>query len=346
VAQLVEGLQQPDAAAALLAHPAWEPAPAEVRLSLADTLAEAGRWPAAAEAYRRAWEQDKGMALPLFLYGQALLKVHPNDPKAKELIERSHRVPLGGDWARHHFCVALAERGYAEDAFREVAMCARLAGPNVGLALDRLAPQLAKRGEFEAAAAILERNVLRWLPIGSSQRSASAYSKIAGEVHLLRARALLDRGQKAESFRELDAAEAEHPSNLNLAIRMAPALEKAGEKERAEQLFERVAGNWRKACEEFPECALAHNQVAWLCARCRRNLDEALTHARKAAELAPHEPAYKDTLAEVLFQRGDRHSAIEQINACIQLAPSNAGFYRRQLARFRSGQPADEPAED
>jgi tetratricopeptide (TPR) repeat protein len=315
-------------------------------LSLGDTLAEAGRWPAAADAYRRAWEQDKGLALPLFLYAQALLKVNPNDAKAKELVDRSHRVPLGGDWARYHFHLALAERGYGEDSHREAGICVRLAGPNMGLVLDRLAGQLAQRGEFDAAAAILERNVLRWLPIGSSMRSATAYSKLAGEVHLLRARAHLAGGRKAEAFRELDAAEAQSPANLSLAIRLAPALEQAGEKERAEQLFERVAGHWRKACDEFPDCALAHNQVAWMCARCRRNLDESLTHARKAAELAPHEPAYKDTLAEVLFQRGDRHSAVEQINACIKLAPSNAGFYRRQLARLRDGQPADEPAED
>jgi tetratricopeptide (TPR) repeat protein len=346
VAQLVAGLQQPDAAAALLVDPTWEAAPADVRLSLGDTLAEAGRWPAAANAYRRAWEQDKGLALPLFLYAQALLKANPNDAKAKDLVERSHRVPLGGDWARYHFHLALAERGYGEDAFREAGICVRLAGPNMGLVLDRLASQLAQRGESEAAAAILERNVLRWLPIGNSPHLATTYSRLAGEVHFLRARAHLAGGRKAEAFREVDAAEAQYPANLSPAIRLVPALENAGEKERAEQLFERVAGHWRKACEEFPDCALAHNQIAWLCARCRRNLDEALTHARKAVELAPQEPAYKDTLAEVLFQRGDRQSAVEQINACIKLAPSNAGFYRRQLMRFRTGQPSDEPAED
>ena len=120
-------------------------------------------------------------------------------------------------------------------------------------------------------------------------------------------------------------------------MREEPDTRDPVEKERADQLFERVAGQWRKACDEFPGCAHAHNQVAWLCVRCRCNLDESLTRARKAVELAPLEPAYKDTLAEVLFQKGDRPAAIEQIKACIKLPSSNNGFYRRQLIRFRDG---------
>jgi tetratricopeptide (TPR) repeat protein len=346
VAELVVALAQPEVAAALLAHPAWEAAPPDVRLYLADALADAGRWPAAAEAYRQVWEQDKGAALPLFLYGQALLRLNPNDAKAKDLIERSHRVPLGGESTRYYFHLALAARGYLDDSFREVSFCARLGGRSQGNALDDYANALAQRGEFAAAAAIHERNILRMLPLGAGYKWVTRYSRVTADIHLLRARAHLARGEKADAQREIDAAEALHSANLSLAIRALPALEKAGEKERAEQLFERVAGRWRTTCREYPECAHAHNQLAWLCARCRRNLDDALTHARKAVELAPLDASFKDTLAEVLFQRGDRAAAVEQIKACLKLPSSNTGFYRRQLARFQTGQPTDEPAED
>src|SRR5262249_16202734 len=194
--------------------------------------------------------------------------------------------------------------------------------------------------------AIIERNMLRWLPIGTSLRSAATYGRVTAEIHLLRARALLAGGKKIQALRGIDTAEGFCPTNLSLAIRLAPAPQKVGEKERADQIFSRVAGHWRKACEEYPDCALAHNQVAWLCARCRRDLDEALAHARKAVELAPLDAAHRDTLAEVLFQRGDRPAAVEQIKTCLKLPSSNTGFYRRQLARFESGQPSDEPAED
>ncbi len=346
VAQLVAALEQADVAAALLTNSAWQPAPADARLSLADTLAAASRWPAAAEAYRQVWEQDKGAPLPLFLYGQALLRLNPNDAKAKELIERSHRVPLGGDSAHFYFHVALAARGFTDDAFREINFCVRLSGANLGNALDRYASLLAQRGEFDAAAAILERNVLRWLPIGNSLRSVTSYSRSTAAIHVLRGRARLAEGKHADANRAIEVAESLQPANLDLAIRLVPALEKAGEKARADQLFERVAGVWRKAAEEFPGCAAAHNQLAWQCARCRRNLEEGLTHARKAVELSPREAAHHDTLAEVLFQRGDRSAAVEQIKLCLKLPSSNSGFYRRQLTRFQTGQPSDEPAED
>src|SRR5207248_5772574 len=54
--------------------------------------------------------------------------------------------------------------------------------------------------------------------------------------------------------------------------------------------------------------ASAHNSVAWVSVCCGRNLDKALIHARKAAELAPKTAAYHDTLAEVLF-RSEEHTS-------------------------------------
>jgi tetratricopeptide (TPR) repeat protein len=346
VAHLVAALEQPDVAAALLANPSWEKAPADACLILADVLADAGRWPAAVEAYRRVWDQDKAAPLPLFLYAQALRHLNPSDAKAKDLIERSHRVPLGGDSARYYFHVALAARGYAKDSLREITLCAKLGGPTLGFALDHIAGQKARLGDHDGAAAIHERNVLRFLPISSGYRLMSSYSRLTADIHLLRARGYLERGQKAEGLREIETAETLHPANLNLAIRLIPALAKAGEQKRADQLFERVARHWRRACTEYPDCAHAHNQLAWLCARCRRDLDEGLTHARKATELAPLEAAHKDTLAEVLFQKGERTAAIEVMKACLKLPSPNTAFYRRQLARFQIGKPTDEPAED
>jgi tetratricopeptide (TPR) repeat protein len=275
--------------------------------------------------------------------------VNPDSAEAKALVERAHRLPLGGDSARYNFHAALAERGFPIDAAREADFCSRLLTNGswvLGAVQDRLARSLARKGETLAAAAILERNVLRVMPTNSGFRGAAAYGRVAADIHTWRALGLLSDGKKSEALREIDTAEQLHPNHLDLTIRLVPALTKAGEKERAEQMFDRLTGQLRKTCADFPGCADAHNQLAWLSARCRRGLDEALQHGRQAVELAPESASYHDTLAEVLFLCGERQPAIDLIRKCLKMPTANAGFYRQQLQRFQTGNPLDEPAEE
>jgi hypothetical protein len=82
--------------------------------------------------------------------------------------------------------------------------------------------------------------------------------------------------------------------------------------------------------------ARGHNDLAWLCARCRRHLDQGLTHAQTAVALAPTSAPYLDTLAEVHFPRGDQAKAIELMQRCLELVPGR-DFYRGQLKRFQAG---------
>jgi len=90
----------------------------------------------------------------------------------------------------------------------------------------------------------------------------------------------------------------------------------------------------QKVIDEFPESATYLNNAAWLCARCQRQLDEALKLASTAAKLVPDEAAYQDTLAEVHFQRGDREAAVAAAQKCVDLVPANKMFAAR-LAHFR-----------
>jgi len=77
----------------------------------------------------------------------------------------------------------------------------------------------------------------------------------------------------------------------------------------------------------------AHNQLAWAAAKCRRELDEALKHARRAVELEPDNTASLDTLAETHYQRGEYEKAIETINKCMELEPKDP-HHAAQLERF------------
>ena len=90
---------------------------------------------------------------------------------------------------------------------------------------------------------------------------------------------------------------------------------------------------------------VAHNSAAWMSACCRRNLDKALEHARKAVELTPSNAGNLDTLAEVHFQRGEKDRAIALQKRVIVLDPKKA-YFRKQLRRIEVGDPsAERPSE-
>ena len=90
----------------------------------------------------------------------------------------------------------------------------------------------------------------------------------------------------------------------------------------------------------FVVCVIGINS---LMTRCRRNLDAALEHSKKAVELAPHVASYRDTMAEVLFQRGNKTEALELMKKCLKMPLANLGYYQRQIQRFERGNPKEEP---
>jgi tetratricopeptide (TPR) repeat protein len=56
---------------------------------------------------------------------------------------------------------------------------------------------------------------------------------------------------------------------------------------------------YRKSIEKNPDLADAYNNLSWLLYSSGRNLEEAVTLARKATELDPSNETYRDTLAKV-----------------------------------------------
>lgn len=86
--------------------------------------------------------------------------------------------------------------------------------------------------------------------------------------------------------------------------------------------------------------AHAYNDLAFIESRTddRRlqNLPKALINAKKAVSLAPDNPNFIDTLAEVEFRRGQPMEAVRLIKKAIDLAPEEP-FYQKQLSRFEKG---------
>jgi tetratricopeptide (TPR) repeat protein len=173
------------------------------------------------------------------------------------------------------------------------------------------------------------------------QRTGAYFFKNSGYLTVLdrlasqRARELLAKGDAAGAVRESDKALAILPG-IYPAETLVPELAKAGHKAEADQVYAAAAAVSDKLCKDFPQSAAFRNERAWLAARCRRDLEMATELARKAVDLDPEHVNYRDTLAEVLFQRGDKDAALSQIKKCLEMEPANKR-YAKLKARIEYG---------
>jgi tetratricopeptide (TPR) repeat protein len=164
----------------------------------------------------------------------------------------------------------------------------------------------------------------------------SAYLSVPALGHAYRARAALAAGQLDAVRSEAEACLTLTPGNLELAILLVPELAKRGRAADADSLYKRAANAYEELCKNHPASAFAHNSAAWLAACCRRDLEAALAHAQKATQLSPKYAGYRDTLAEVYFQRGDKAKAIALMKECQTMEPKNQ-YFVKQLQRFEAG---------
>ena len=164
------------------------------------------------------------------------------------------------------------------------------------------------------------------------------YLTLPHVMHKVRAKGFLEQDKRAEALLELAICQRLIPGDVRLIEELIPKLDKAGLTAEADKLFTVAHEVHAQIAKAHPASAAFINNTAWLSARARRKLDEALPLAQQAVTLAPKEPAYLDTLAEVHFQRGDRPAAIAAARQAIALAPGNA-FYEKRLAHFEQDEP-------
>lgn len=106
---------------------------------------------------------------------------------------------------------------------------------------------------------------------------------------------------------------------------------------------ERAAGAYRRATELNPGSARAWNNLAWLRAKTKTAMDEALAAAKRAIEIDGGRAGYQDTLAEVYFVRGELPLALRAIRRALELQPGD-DYYMKQLARFEAAAQAAQAA--
>jgi tetratricopeptide (TPR) repeat protein len=305
---------------------------------LAKLLLGDKRWAEAAEVCARARQRHPDDAVLTLLHGHTLKQLG-RGAEGRRLEEAARLLPLADEDSRHALAEALAELGRHDEARREFALLTRSGERMEWSTRDawrRLSAYALRDGEDLQAAACWERWYLGVIGRGSIFLETEPYVWVPYRLHFLRARGLLSTGAVDGALAEIQVCQRLLPGEIDTAVAFVPALARRGRARAAEELFAKTLAAHQALCKDYPRCAWAHNGLAWLAARCRRQFDVALSHARQAVSLAPDNAGYLDTLAEVQFQRGERDEALRLMRRCIELDPRRA-YYRQQLKRFKAG---------
>lgn len=316
-----------------------------IDLFLGDFYMRSGQYALAAQQYRdimpKPWPAANSDACKTaFLLGLALSK-SGQAQEGEKLMRQAMLATWQEDALRGNLLEELRRRDLREPYRRLLEIqrrCCQFRGYSWQVATMRMADELAREGKFVEAAAAREHLRLGWLDLSAYAGSVDRYLVVAGQLHADRARGYLAQKQFPQALEEARLCQKLNPADIDVIIDVAGALDRAGQKDQAQALVDKTRDITTAAIERFPASAELRNRQAWLLARCRRQLDLALEHASKAAELDKDNPAVLDTLAEVYFQRGQQAKAIEVGLRCVNLA-GDQQYYREQLDRFRQGRP-------
>jgi tetratricopeptide (TPR) repeat protein len=318
---------------------------AEGQIHVGDTWANEKNWAAATAAYATAVQRDPRSALAHSLWGYSLRQLGQTE-RADAELRLASLLPLGDLARRRQLASGLAERGLSQPALRQFQMILRL-GPQFNSdaapqnemldAAQRVAALLANIDPMAAANCWDSIGVACLFPMANIQEP-DGYCRLFQQSFKFRAIGHLEAGRDADAIKAARDSLASLPLQVQLAIDLVPEFERHDRPDLADELFVKQAAAIEAVLADFPKHAGAHNDLAWLAAKCRRRLADALVHAHRAVELVPDYTTFLDTLAEVQYQLGDREQALDHGRRCLELEPRNTHF-QRQLTRFETNAP-------
>jgi tetratricopeptide (TPR) repeat protein len=316
-------------------------------LDLGDFLADRGRPREAAAKYLDGWRAFPDNPILLYLSGRALVAAG-DTAEGERRVAAAHWVPLGNARMRGRFLAELCGRGRPADLRRERDLARRCVWywaeePGRGNVWHQVVRASAQLGEYEAAAAATERYLNYILRTdGVYFVNGTAYATVPASVVAHRARARLAAGRVDEGLALLREYRELLPGGVEATAGAVQELDRLGRRAEADAAFRAVWDVYARLIGEHTESGWARAAAAALAAGCRRELDAGLAHARKAVSLEPSVRGHREVLAEVLFRRGERAEALDLMRSLSKADPRNRQ-YRRQLARYETGDPASPP---
>ncbi len=293
-------------------------------------------------------EPYRGLPEIQYALGRSKLNSGAAD-EGRAMIAAAFKASAGDVEARQRVAKFLCDLRWYDLAEPELLDILKIDGPNPtlyrGNAQFQLANIAAARGDDQAIADHLQA-ALDLIGEGNSLNieggSIEGVRASAAWHRLLAAR---KRGNREEEQKALDAVLKTTPDSPDLVIDIVTLLQERGRADEANKLFDRSYGVVKDRLAKQPDSADRMNTLAWLLARCGRQLNEALELATQATTVDPDNAAYLDTLAEVHFRLGKPAEAARVEERALALQPGDS-FMTDQLQRFRAAatsRPATQP---
>src|SRR6202043_2418026 len=134
-------------------------------------------------------------------------------------------------------------------------------------------------------------------------------------------------GQLYQVQKQTDAAIAQYLKALELQPRLPSLLAMIGNQYLEKDDFKAARQYFQKALDIDPNFTVAIANMAWVDAQEGKDLDIALGMAQKAKSQAPELPSISDTLAWVMYKKGNYSGAIPLLQECVQKSPDSAQFH-------------------
>jgi tetratricopeptide (TPR) repeat protein len=179
-------------------------------------------------------------------------------------------------------------------------------GPGDGRGLLSLSRFYASRGQFDKA-------------LGTLDRTLAAFPDLPA--------AHLDRGDLLLAKGDLEKAAASFAASAEVLKQPAMAQFRLGVTFEALRRWDDAERAYLNATKSDPKMFAAYNNLAYMSADRRARLDEALTWARKAIELAPKNLTLQDTLGWVYRARGELEPAAVAIRKALASDAKQPNFH-------------------
>jgi hypothetical protein len=270
-------------------------------------LVQRARWLAIQGQYREADQLRENVQLyPLPQWNQiyflSRLQIHQFDESASEF--GSQMLKYGDEKIRDRSLIAYRTASILESS-----------NPKLGLETIRIAQ----------CDQLTSLNLLTAVPI-----RIVLYSNLASRCAV---RAAIEEGNFERADAAFKTAVQLRPNDIDLAIELLPLADAKFGPGKCEDWFDAFYQSHLEHLADWPNDAMFHNNLAWLCGSLDRKLDVALKHARLAVELSNSDPTYIDTLGEVEFRRGNVPEALRLAIECRNLNRSE-DQYQEQIERF------------
>jgi tetratricopeptide (TPR) repeat protein len=283
-------------------------------------LFEIGRYQESEPVLRKVAAGDAANGPVRIAWGDALLRGFNKAPEAEAAYRDG--LKLAPQHAGGHFGLgmALQRQGRLEEAAAEFKKSAALA-PSNAMPLQALGELMAARKDWDGA--------LRTFQQALDRDPDYLTSRLArGDVFNA-------KGDFAQAVQEYALASRSQPKLALAKLKAGISLQAWGKRSDART-------SYLEAVELDGKTALAYNNLAWMAAEDRKDLDKARVWAGKAVSLAPSTWTFQDTLGWVRHLSRDEQGALDALRKAASLPGADASvFYHLGAVAAQAGQRAE-----